>query len=485
MTLHDICRHPIGFIEFLNKPTKEEQRIYYAERYFQTNQRNYRNAYTPMELSYIRNKLDQRAHVVSSLNRGHIGSMLDVGCGEGFAMAHFKRLGWTVTGLDYIQTGVAAMNPDCLPLLKTGDVDSLLQQIGLSGQKFDLIWLSNVLEHVLDPVSLMNQMREILNEGGVLVTIVPNDFSPVQRQLLQQGHILEEFWVTPPDHLQYFDPSSLRELGTSTGYRCHHLISDFPIDWFLYHPGSNYVADKSLGSDAHRARIELENLLAERPAQQVNEFYEAMAGLGLGRQLTAYFSSAQMPSHTYACFKQQRISYQGYTIRTVQLGDIEYIRLWRNAQMGVLRQKKEISPLEQLNYYEQHVWPTMDDKQPLNLLLAYLLDDQLIGYGGLVHIDWENQRAEVSFLLNPARTHDPDSYSDDFFAFLKIIKTLAFDDLNMQRLFTETFSTRRHHIRVLEAADFRLEGVLRRHVILDGRPADSFIHGCLNDSYAK
>jgi 2-polyprenyl-3-methyl-5-hydroxy-6-metoxy-1,4-benzoquinol methylase/RimJ/RimL family protein N-acetyltransferase len=485
MTSHDICRHPIGFLEVSNKPTKEELRIYYAERYFQTNQGNYCSAYAPEELAYIKNKLDQRAQIVSKLTRGRIGSMLDVGCGEGFAMAHFQRLGWMVTGLDYSQAGVAAMNPHCLPVLMTGDVDTLLQQIERSGQKFDLIWLSNVLEHVLDPVGLMNQMRELLSEGGVLVTIVPNDFSPVQRHLIQQGHILEEFWVTTPDHLSYFDASSLRALGTATGYRCQHLISDFPIDWFLYHPGSNYIADRLLGSDAHRARIQLENLLAERPAHQVNEFYEAMAGVELGRQLTAYFSSAKMSSYTYACFKRQRISYQGYTIRTVEPGDIEYIRQWRNAQIDVLRQNKEISPAEQLTYYEQQIWPTLADLHPPNLLVAYLKGDRLIGYGGLVHIAWEHHRAEVSFLLDPVRTSDPHSYGEDFLAFLYLIKTLAFGDLKLQRLFTETYSTRRHHISVLEAAAFSLEGVLRRHVILNGRPVDSLIHGCLSDSFER
>lgn len=192
-----------------------------------------------------------------------------------------------------------------------------------------------------------------------------------------------------------------------------------------------------------------------------------------------------MSSYTYACFKRQRISYQGYTIRTVEPGDIEYIRQWRNAQMDVLRQKKEISPAEQLAYYEQQIWPTLADLHAPNLLVAYLKGDRLIGYGGLVHIAWEHHRAEVSFLLDPVRTSDPDSYGEDFLAFLYLIKTLAFDDLKLQRLFTETYSTRGHHISVLEAADFSLEGVLRRHVILNGRPVDSLIHGCLSDSYER
>lgn len=179
------------------------------------------------------------------------------------------------------------------------------------------------------------------------------------------------------------------------------------------------------------------------------------------------------------------LSCRSYAIRTIQPSDIEHIRQWRNAQMDVLRQKKEISRAEQIAYYEKQIWPSLDDANPQNVLLACLFNDQLIGYGGLVHVDWENQRAEVSFLLDPARTRDPKGYGYDFLAFLSLIKTLAFDDLKLQRLYTETYATRRHHISILEAADFSLEGVLRRHVVLDGRPVDSLIHACLNDSYAR
>jgi RimJ/RimL family protein N-acetyltransferase len=187
----------------------------------------------------------------------------------------------------------------------------------------------------------------------------------------------------------------------------------------------------------------------------------------------------------YSCLRRRTLSHRNYVIRTVQISDIELIRQWRNSQMDVLRQKKEISLTEQLAYYEKNIWPTLDETRPKNILLGYQIDDQLIGYGGLVHIDWDSQRAEVSFLLDPARTLDLHCYAADFLVFLQLIKTLAFDDLKLQRLCTETFSTREHHISVLVAADFVLEGVLRRHVILDGRPVDSLIHGCLNNSYAK
>jgi 2-polyprenyl-3-methyl-5-hydroxy-6-metoxy-1,4-benzoquinol methylase/RimJ/RimL family protein N-acetyltransferase len=485
MTAHDIRLHPIGFLEITKKPSKEELRIYYAERYFQKNQGNYRVEYSPEERAYIENKLAQRAQIVNKMMHGRVGSMLDVGCGEGFAMAYFHRHGWTVEGMDYSQSGVEAMNPQCMSALTTGDVDTLLQHKITTGRKYDLIWLSNVLEHVPDSISLMSQMHELLNQAGVLVVTVPNDFSPIQRELIRQGHITDEFWVAPPDHLSYFNESSLRRIGAATGYQIQHLIGDFPIDMFLYHPGSNYVTNKSLGPAAHMARVQLENLLAERPIQQINDFYEAMAQVGLGRDLTGFFSTNFKSSSTYSCLIRSKISCEEYSIRTVEPGDIESIRQWRNSQMDVLRQKKEISQEEQLAYYSKYIWPTLDYPYPENILLAYLKHDQLIGYGGLVHIGWEDRRGEVSFLLDPIRTSDKEAYKRDFLVFLSLIKSLAFEDLKLQKLYTETFASREYHIGVLEAAGFSLEGRMRQHVIINGQAIDSLIHGCLKETYAR
>ena len=181
----------------------------------------------------------------------------------------------------------------------------------------------------------------------------------------------------------------------------------------------------------------------------------------------------------YACLSRQVFEHCGYVVRPVQPNDIEDIRIWRNAQMDVLRQSKPIAASEQEAYYAQHIWTTMSQAQPRNLLVGYVQQQRLIGYGGLVHIEWEHRRAEISFLLDPARTRQPAEYEADLLAFLHLMKEVAFDVLGFNRLFTETYATRAQHIAALEAANFRLEGVLREHVVIGGKPVDSLFHGCL------
>ena len=182
------------------------------------------------------------------------------------------------------------MNPDCRDAVTTGDMLSLLEERVHEGGVYDLLWLTNVLEHVVDPPHLLTTLGKIVSATGVLVITVPNDFSSYQQMLANTGRIDRPFWVSLPDHLAYFNRESLQATAEATGWKCREILADFPIDWFLLHPGSNYVQNRALGPSAHQARITLENALDQRPAADVNAFYSAMAKVGLGRQLNAFLT---------------------------------------------------------------------------------------------------------------------------------------------------------------------------------------------------
>ncbi|MCE2983172.1 MAG: GNAT family N-acetyltransferase [Parachlamydia sp.] len=162
--------------------------------------------------------------------------------------------------------------------------------------------------------------------------------------------------------------------------------------------------------------------------------------------------------------------------------DIELIRQWRNDQMEILRQKKAITKEEQRDYYTRFILPAFSMDFPSQYLLSFLYRNTCIGYGGLTNVDWEAKRAEVSFLLSTSRT-DEKYYSRDFTQFLNLLSQLAFNNLDMQRLFTETFAFRQNHIEILENFGFRKEGVLRKHVYKRGQLMDSILHGFLIDEW--
>jgi len=165
--------------------------------------------------------------------------------------------------------------------------------------------------------------------------------------------------------------------------------------------------------------------------------------------------------------------------RAVEPGDIEAIRTWRNAQTDVLRQSEEISPQAQAVYFRDRIWPDKAALEPANILLALERDGAMIGYGGLVHIAWDYGRAEISFLLDKNLADDRTLLAETFSGWLRMMQGLAFDDLGLTRLTTETYAMRRDHISLLEAAGFVREGVLRDHVRVRGAAMDAIVHGRL------
>jgi 2-polyprenyl-3-methyl-5-hydroxy-6-metoxy-1,4-benzoquinol methylase len=290
MSSSQLIKHPLGFLTVANKPSAEELGKYYAEKYFQQAHGSYELNYGEDEKNYFRAKLAQRYSVIQQLvPNGR--KMLDVGCGEGFALAYFRQQGWQVRGLDFSSAGVEAQNPSCIDALETGDVFALLDQENKESRTYDVIILQNVLEHVIDPVDLLGSLKSVVSRGGVLVVTVPNDFSGIQKEALSSGHIDNEFWVALPDHLSYFDHASLPAAAEHAGWKCRELLADFPIDWFLFHEGSNYVNERHLGKAAHIARVQLENLIHRCSLPDVVAYWAAAARLGIGRGITAFLQN--------------------------------------------------------------------------------------------------------------------------------------------------------------------------------------------------
>lgn len=186
----------------------------------------------------------------------------------------------------------------------------------------------------------------------------------------------------------------------------------------------------------------------------------------------------------YKCLKENTFKDdQGYQILPIRHEDIEKIRLWRNAQMDVLRQKTVLTIEAQQFYFQQHVWPTFQQEKPSQILFSFLLNGACIGYGGFTYLDWKNSRSEVSFLVDPKRAEDPFLYPQDFRHFLHLLCQVAFEQLHLHRLLTETFAFRHSTLTVLEECGFKKEGVLREHVYKQGQWVDSIMHGFLSEEW--
>lgn len=166
----------------------------------------------------------------------------------------------------------------------------------------------------------------------------------------------------------------------------------------------------------------------------------------------------------------------GFLIAAVKEEEIEHIREWRNSQMSVLRQSTQVSATEQKEYFASKVWPNLLLDQPEQILFSIRHAGEMVGYGGLVHISWINGRAEVSFLLAPEKESEAEFRQAAFTSFLGLVAKIAFQELRLFKLTTETFEFRSSIISTIEAFGFRLEGKLYGQWLIDGERVSSYCH---------
>jgi 2-polyprenyl-3-methyl-5-hydroxy-6-metoxy-1,4-benzoquinol methylase len=151
-------KHALGFFQVDPMPTQDELDRYYREEYYQKfPSATYAAEYSADEKKYFNN----RAAVTEAVFAQTVGAsvsglrLLDVGCGEGFFAAYFLRAGWSVKACDFSIEGIRQQNPGLESWFEQGNVYQILEKLIESEEKFDLINLSNVLEHVRQPIELL------------------------------------------------------------------------------------------------------------------------------------------------------------------------------------------------------------------------------------------------------------------------------------------------------------------------------------------
>ncbi len=185
----------------------------------------------------------------------------------------------------------------------------------------------------------------------------------------------------------------------------------------------------------------------------------------------------------YRALTRNKFSLGEYVVSPIRMEDMEDIRVWRNAQMDVLRQKRELTVEDQKKYFNNVVLPLFELKEPEQLLFSFFKNTEFIGYGGLVHLSWIDRRAEMSFLVHPERYADQTTYGEDWYNFIQIMKQLCFSEMKFNRLFCETYEFRKFHISIMEKAGMKEEGRLRQNIFEHGTFMDSIIHSILRKEY--
>ncbi len=149
--------------------------------------------------------LGWKVRLISSV--ANIGTVLDVGCGTGHFLKACQRKGWEVVGVEPSPAQNQAEK------LTGGTIYSELKDLPPQN-KYQIITLWHVLEHIPDLNETMTHFRKILGDNGRLIIAVPNGAS-------WDAANYQEFWAgyDVPRHLFHFTPETMKQLCSANKLR--------------------------------------------------------------------------------------------------------------------------------------------------------------------------------------------------------------------------------------------------------------------------
>ena len=179
-------------------------------------------------------------------------------------------------------------------------------------------------------------------------------------------------------------------------------------------------------------------------------------------------------SNKYKVLKKQNFAKGNNAIVPIRMRDRYDIMQWRNEQIFHLRQNKLLSKEEQDSYFNTVVADLFSQEHPDQILFSYLEGENCIGYGGLVHINWIDKNAEISFITNTSIKDE--SYALHMSTFLSLLEEVASKEVGLHKIFTYTFDVRPEIYSILEKNGFKKEAVLVEHCYFNGNFINVIIH---------
>ena len=141
--------------------------------------------------------------------------MLDAGCAMGFMVELARSYGYTAYGFDPSSYALSRATSTMKQYLSQATIETA----SYPKNSFDVITLTDIIEHVQDPIASMRKLRRFLKKNGLIV-IATGDTQSVAAKLLGKHWT---FYI-PPQHLFFLSKDNLTTMLNQTGFA--------PVTWF-------------------------------------------------------------------------------------------------------------------------------------------------------------------------------------------------------------------------------------------------------------
>ena len=136
------------------------------------------------------------------------GRLLDVGCSTGYFL-NAARINFEPTGVEPSHWAAEFARRQ----LHLNVTEGSLETAQFPSNHFDVVTLSDVIEHLPDPLNTLREVHRILRPGGWIYVVTP-DIASITARLMGK-----RWWGLRPAHIYYFSQETLKRMLESAGFR--------------------------------------------------------------------------------------------------------------------------------------------------------------------------------------------------------------------------------------------------------------------------
>lgn len=220
--------------------------------------------------------LDARLEIImkyiSKLEKDKI-RILEVGCSNGSFLSKLRTYieqsdiekEIEYVGVDTNKNAIDS-NKDNKITLFASTVEDFLQR---EEQRFDIVWHTELVEHIVDPFSLFKQFYTAMNETSYMIFTTPNDYSLEMKQLSYNVPRVLACNIFPPMHLNAFSTVNVSHFAMRNGFCVEEITTPGFFDVEIFEMPKEYLQTdlfENISGKSEEEKEYLQRLIAEAGA---------------------------------------------------------------------------------------------------------------------------------------------------------------------------------------------------------------------------
>ncbi len=193
------------------------------------------HAFTPVRIDYILRSIRRFSNENHTLKHASMPALnglgiLDIGCGGGLLAEPMARLGATVTGIDVTEAAIIAARAHAKKMGLLIDYQCITaEDLASTGVKFDVIYASEVIEHVAKRPVFIDALANMLAPNGVvIITTINRSLRALLFAKIALEYIVRLVPAGTHDPAKFVRPSELRDEFAAAGILLDDMVGFAP-----------------------------------------------------------------------------------------------------------------------------------------------------------------------------------------------------------------------------------------------------------------